>query len=92
MATKTKRSETMTAAKAVIIDKVLANSVYMPESGAYQLVARALGRMPLAALRNLKVILDIKTVDTQRVDKCEACGYPNKPDGCCSRSQCYNSD
>lgn len=23
---------------------------------------------------------------------CFACGFPNKPDGCCSRSDCCNSD
>ncbi len=25
-------------------------------------------------------------------DRCVACGFPNRADGCCSRSQCYNSD
>ncbi len=25
-------------------------------------------------------------------DRCVACGAPNRVDGCCSRTQCYNSD
>lgn len=24
--------------------------------------------------------------------ECDACGFPNNPDGTCSRSQCYNSE
>jgi hypothetical protein len=28
----------------------------------------------------------------QDADRCFACGWPNKADGCCSRAGCCNSD
>lgn len=60
-------------------------------------LADALGRMkvtewPSARAAGLAAELVDELRSPTKYGRCAACGWPNKPDGCCSRPGCCNTD
>lgn len=49
--------------KLAIVNRLLENSVYMPDSGVRQTVAKALTKLSLVNLTNLELIVNIKLQD-----------------------------
>jgi uncharacterized protein involved in type VI secretion and phage assembly len=45
-----------------------------------------------AFLRDLRAVAESVIQQTHPDGYCDACGWPNKPDGCCSRNGCCNCD
>lgn len=55
-------NDTVREEKERLIAELLANNTYRPDSGVYKGVAERLMKMPIDAIRNLKLIIGLKEV------------------------------
>jgi len=54
------------AARGVHIRNILANETYMPDSGLYQMLETALGRLSLDALASLALLVSLKVTEGEQ--------------------------